>query len=187
MVNKNDLTSEQKAILFIVGKLRERFSIDKLYLQKMVFLISKLLPDAIAVYDYEPNDMGMYSPEVELMVKREEDLGLLKGLEITPLGSKVLSEITKEEEIKAIEGIFGDLSELSKEDIVYLVYNLYPEFTTISKIKDIVDSYKLQSATIDVFELPEGKVISIKTDKGNFIRIARHGAVIKIVGYEEGV
>ena len=52
MVSEKDLTKEQKAVLFIIDKLGERFSIDNLYIQKAVFLVSKILPESIAIYDY---------------------------------------------------------------------------------------------------------------------------------------
>jgi len=185
MIDAKDLTEEQAAILFIISKLSERFTIDKLYIQKIVFLVTRLLPDTLAIYDYEPAQMGMYSAEVMLTVKREEDLGLIERLKLTPTGKDIVSQISKTESIRKIDGIFSSVEELGKSDILYLLYNLYPEFTINSQIKESVDSYKLQSATIDTKALREGAEKVIKTDKGNSIVVRKDGMVIRIIGYKE--
>lgn len=186
MVSEKDLTKEQKAVLFIIDRLGERFSIDNLYIQKAVFLVSKLLPESIAIYDYEPHNMGMFSPEVESIIKREQDLGLIKDLNVTSTGKRVIETIQKEDDVDEINQVFVDINELGKEDILYLLYQLYPEFTVNSKIKERVDSYKLQSATIDLIKLKEGDEITIKTDKGNFIKLKKTKDTVKITDYEEG-
>ncbi|MEM3245599.1 MAG: hypothetical protein QXN16_02420 [Candidatus Micrarchaeaceae archaeon] len=186
MLDADDLTAEQKAILFIVDKLSQRFSIDKLYIQKVVFLITHLLPDTFAIYDYEPNKMGMYSAEVALTIKREEDLGLIEGLKPTALGKEIISSISSLEPIKKVSDILSAVEGLSKYDILYLLYNLYPEFTAASEIKESVDSYKLQSVTIDTDTLKEGQETQIKTDKGNFLVIKKAGKSIQIVSYKDG-
>lgn len=186
MVNKNDLTDEQRAVLFIVDKLSKRFAIDKLYVQKMVFLMSKIVPDSVEIYDYEPNNMGMYSPDVDLILEREQSLGVLEGLNPTKLGNEIVSEISKEDKIKKLDTVFKEISDLNKNDIVYLLYHLYPNLTTNSTIKEKVDSYNLQSLTLDLTKLKEGKETEIKTDKGNLITIKRVKDKIHILKYEEG-
>jgi predicted transcriptional regulator with HTH domain len=127
--------------------------------------------------------MGMFSPEVESIINREQDLGLMKDLSITEEGKKVLSEIQKDEPIKQMGKVLSDIDELGKEDILYLLYQLYPEFTVNSRIKEQVDSYKLQSATIDLKKLEEGDEALIKTDKGNTITLKKKKNTIEIIGY----
>lgn len=185
MVSENDLTDEQKAVLFIINKLTERFAIDNLYIQKAVFLISKILPDTVAIYDYEPHNFGMFSPEVESIIKREQDLNLIRDLEITDIGKNVIEKISNTERMKEINQIFLDIEGLGKEDVLYLLYKLYPEFTINSKIKERVDSYRLQSAIIPTGDLKDGQEIVIKTDKGNFIKVKRIRDTIKILEYGE--
>lgn len=186
MVDAEDLTTSQRAILFIVAKLGERFAIDKLYVQKAVFLISKLAPDSIPIFDYEPNKMGMYSPDVNLTLQREQDLGLIEGLKITTEGQGIIKQIHNTPNIKQIEEVFTSISDLGRFDILYLLYKLYPEFTVNSKISEQVESYKLQSLTIDVTELKEGQTTTLKTDKGNIITIKKIKNVINIIDYSDG-
>lgn len=185
MISDKDLTDEQKAVLFIVNKLAEKFSVDKLYIQKVVFLMSKILPDIVTIYEYEPYKFGMFSSEVELIIRREQDLNLMKDLNITETGKEVVASISKTEEMQQINQVFADIAGLGKEDILYLLYKLYPEFTTKSTIKERVDSYKLQSATIPTGHLKDGQDMTIKTDKGNFIKVKKENGVIKILEYGE--
>lgn len=185
MVNENDLTDEQKAVLFIISKLTDRFAVDNLYIQKAVFLISKILPDSVAIYDYEPHNFGMFSPEVESIIKREQDLSLMNDLKITDIGKEIIKKISNTENIRKIDQIFSDIEGLGREDVLYLLYKLYPEYTVNSTIKERVDSYRLQSAVIPTNELKEGQEMVIKTDKGNFIRVKRSGNTIKILEYGE--
>ncbi len=185
MVSENDLTDEQKAVLFIISKITDRFAVDNLYIQKAVFLISKILPESVAIYDYEPHNFGMFSPEVESIIKREQDLNLMKDLEITDVGKSVVEKISNTAGISKINQVFADIENLGKEDVLYLLYKLYPEYTVNSTIKERVDSYRLQSAVIPAGELTEGQEMVIKTDKGNFIKVKRIKDTIRITEYGE--
>ncbi|MEM3215956.1 MAG: hypothetical protein QXS81_01290 [Candidatus Micrarchaeaceae archaeon] len=118
MLDADDLTLEQKAVLFIIYKLNQKFSIDKHYVQKVVFLITRLLPDAFAIYDYELYKMGMYSADVALTIQRLEDLDLIEGLKPTALGKEIISNISLLEPIKKVSDILSAVEGLSKYDIL---------------------------------------------------------------------
>lgn len=168
------MTKAQKVLLFIIDELQGRFSLDKLYIQKFAFLVSKLKPDLLGIYDFEPYRLGMFSGSLESVLERDKELGLIGAdLRLTQEGKELLQKMKRTDEHKELDEIFLAVEQLSKEDILYLLYNLYPEFAEKSELKGMVKSFKFQSVTLDLDKLEEGESV-VKTDKGNNLIVRRN-------------
>lgn len=181
-----DLTDNQKIILLALDDLDNKSKINNLYIQKMFFLVTKLMPDKLSEFnnDYQAYDLGPYSDLLAEYLHYLTDLGFVDKEQQT-LTNKARAIIPKikhgfRKETNALGDFINDLKPLNDGELLYLVYRLYPEYTTGSKISSMVKSKLFQAFTIKVTSLKENNEIVVKTDKGNLIKVKKEGKVIKI-------
>lgn len=173
MVDKNDLTDGEQLVLSLIYNLNKHFSkVTKLLVQKVFFLINRSLDDKYV--QYEPLHYGMYSYDLEEMLEKEEDLGLINDKHnVTKLGELISKDIKPAQDITLMEEIVNSIKDLNEKDVTYLLYNLYPDFTKDSRIKEEVNSTKLESAVINLNGISVGESKKIKTDKNHTITVKK--------------
>jgi hypothetical protein len=176
-VDKCDLTEADQAVLYLLNNTNKYFNnVTKLLVQKVFFLINRSLDDKYV--QYESLHYGMYSYDLEEILEKEEDWGLITTKRnLTDQGKTILEQINSSSELKLIlkliDEVVDSLKDLNEEDITYLLYHLYPDFTKDSRIIAEVNSYKLETATINLDEIGSGKSLNIKTDKNNTVIVKK--------------
>lgn len=173
MVDKNDLTDGEQLVLSLINNLNKHFSkVTKVLVQKVFFLVNRSLDDKYV--QYESLHYGMYSYDLEEILEKEEDLGLINDKRnVTELGELISKDIKPTQDVKLMERIIDSIKDLNEEDITYLLYNLYPDFTKDSRIKEKVNSTKLESAVINLNGISVGESKKIKTDKNHTLTVKK--------------
>lgn len=176
----SDLKVRQEILLLSIRVMAVNdIPLDPLSVQKMAFLVTKLLPDKLEDYDrdYIPFDLGPYSELVETDIVRMQDLSLLPGnLEnkaaFKSEAARAIEKIeTTDKSIQEVVNLIASFKGFSRDDLVYTVYNLYPEYASGSKIRSRVKSRRLESISIDMGDLSNQKGMEIVTDKGRKVRV----------------
>ena len=173
MVDKSDLTEADEAVLYMLNELNKYFNnITKTLVQKVFFLINRSLGDKYV--QYESLHYGMYSYDLEEILEKEEDLGVIDDKrKLSYSGQEVLMQTRDSQLKKSIDTIIDSIKNLDEDDILYLLYHLYPDFTKDSRIINKINSYKLESATINLGEIKIGESKLIKTDKNNVLTVKK--------------
>ncbi|MBX8636169.1 MAG: hypothetical protein KIS30_04155 [Thermoplasmata archaeon] len=176
MASEIDLNDRQKILLLSIDAMRRNgLPMDPMSVQKMVFLVTKLMPERLKDYDndYLPYDFGPYSELVETDVARMQDLGLLNGdLQVDSTFNEMKHEISRKDiELDEIASLVSSFKDFDRDDLVYVVYKLYPDYTVGSKIKSYVRSKKLESMSFDAEGLRKEKKLEIVTDKGRKVKV----------------
>lgn len=188
MVTKDDLTVDQKAVLLSIASLNKKYSRFRIYFEKFLFLLTKSLPDLLEDLNdtFEAYKMGPYNEYADEILDGLRDYNLLtseKG--VSDEGKRVVSELREDQEstliIQKIAEINETLEGLNVDDVLYLTYNLYPDFAKESVIAKDVKSEKLETFKLKVNNISEGQTLTIRSDKGNNIKLKRDGNRLTIV------
>ena len=106
--------------------------------------------------------------------------------ELSEDGKRLVKELRNDQESKPIFNKIQELNETLKNldvnDILYLTYNLYPDYAAQSTISEKVTSDKLESFKLNVNDFKEDQILSVRSDKGNDIKIKREGNKLIILG-----
>ena len=137
-------------------------------LQKMVFLLSQIIPELKENVKYNPYNYGMYDENVdtaleflesENIIKRiEEPIDNEKYIEIFELLDKSVGEeaLNKlKQYIDYIKQIKEQYNDLTEDEVLAIVYTLYPEYAQYSEKKEEIEKKKLDIA-INLYK--KGKV-----------------------------
>lgn len=175
MVSEADLNERQKILLLSIDTMRSNgLPLDPLSVQKMVFLVAKLLPERLKEYnnDYFPYDLGPYSEMVETDIVRMQDLGMLdSNLNVDSSSSGIVRNVKLDGDLRDVVDLVSSFKGFDRDDLVYVVYRLYPDYTTDSKIKSRVRSRKLEAMSFDTEGLRNEKQLEIVTDKGRKVKV----------------
>ncbi len=182
MVNKDDLTIDQKAVLLSLASLNKKYSRSRIYFEKFLFLLTKSLPDLLEDLNntFEAYKMGPYNEYADEIIEGLRDLHLLEpDNQLSEEGEMVVQELRNDKESQPILNKIHELKEIlddiNVDDILFLTYKLYPDYASQSVITDKVRSDKLEAYKIDLSNLREGQILSVKSDKGNSIKVKREG------------
>ncbi|MGC8981926.1 MAG: hypothetical protein ACP5JU_03190 [Minisyncoccia bacterium] len=215
----SDVPENLKKLLLIINNFKEPFFHKKLFYQKIVFLLSRMFPEYFddIVDTFEPHHYGPYSDSLMEMADEMKTYGIIDDDgKLKDEYKKSLNLLLKEDSELAklnekIAEMKEALNDLSEGDLIYLVYNLYPEFTEKSKIKENVDSDKLETYVINLKDLStkpkddiketifkslnnipaqdfgknSKKELIVKSDKGNQISVTIEGDKVIINHKEE--
>ena len=123
----------------------------KTKLQKMVFLLSQLIPELKEETDYKPYDYGMYDEAVEDALQLLESEGVIVITE-----NNEIKLINEEEGKAALEKFKNYLdvfkkvkrtyNNLTDEEVLAIVYTLYPEYAKYSLKKEEIDKKRKELA-----------------------------------------
>ena len=189
MVNKDDLTIDQKAVLLSLASLDKKNSRYRIYFEKFLFLLTKSLPDILEDLNgtFEAYKMGPYNEYADEIIDGLQDYNLVKSNnELSEDGKRLVKELRNDQESKPIFNKIQELNETLKNldvnDILYLTYNLYPDYAAQSTISEKVTSDKLESFKLNVNDFKEDQILSVRSDKGNDIKIKREGNKLIILG-----
>jgi len=193
---EKDLTFEQKVILdaiYRIDNLKAKRKMSKIKFEKLMFLLAKMYPSELEEISdtFEPYAMGPFSEYLDDDgLGRMEDLGLIKDYkEITPEGLEIAKQIIQQDENlkeidKSLKELIEILSPLNDNDILYIIYNLYPKYAERSQVKNMARSENFETYEVDLNEISKGpsKIIKIKSDKGNRLKIKFENGVLEIDG-----
>ncbi len=181
MLSPKDLTLNQKAVLLTLSRLPREFATDRVYFEKILFLLTKTQPDLLFDLDatFEAYKIGPYNEYVDEILGDLHNYSLAEGMAITPTGRQVAQTLSADPELAevpaSLESILDAVQELNLDvnDLLYTVYNLYPEYTGLSEHRAEARSSKLQHFTIP---LPEGeRPVTIFSDKGGKVNVRKAG------------
>jgi len=140
------LSTTQRYIILLLRANDNRSLKGKLWLQKIMFLISQNIEELEEDTDFEEDLLGPYSETVaeefdqliiEKIIKRRYPNDL--SLHGTNIANVLINEIT-EEEREIIEDMKSFLNDLTEDELLGFIYFSYPQFTEESikyeKIKD---------------------------------------------------
>lgn len=188
-VNKQDLTVEQKAVLLSVGLLDSKNTFNRVYFEKFLFLLTKSLPDILESLNdtFEAYKLGPYNEYADEVIDGLQDYSLMTSWkDLSEEGQEMVRELSQDKESQPIIGKIHELnytlSGLNVDDLLYLTYNLYPDYASQSAIAGRVGSDKLETFKLSINHLKEGQISSIKSDKGNDIRVKKEGSRLVIMG-----
>jgi hypothetical protein len=181
MVDAQDLTVNQKAVLLSLAALPPRFSHDRVYFEKVLFLLAKSDPVDLADIDatFEPWKIGPYNEYVDEVLTGLQDFGVVRGdrMALTPAGEAVAAALSKDPEVvrmrENLSTIVSAIGSFSVDDLLYLVYELYPEFAGKSEVRESARSEKLEHFSVQANKVPEGETISVQSDKGGRLKVRR--------------
>ena len=173
MVDNSDLTEADQAVLYLLNELNKHFNnVTKILVQKIFFLVNRSLDDRYV--QYEPLHYGMYSYDLEEILEKEKDLGLIDNRhKLSYSGQEVSMQINDNRFKKSIDTIIDSIKNLDEDDITYLLYHLYPDFTKNSRIMNNINSYKLESMVINLDKIKIGESKRIETDKNSVLTVKK--------------
>lgn len=181
-----DLDNAQKAVLLALANTPESHSQERLYFEKLLFLLTKADRDELQDLDqsFEAYRLGMYSEYADEILQRFDAMGLAENNKIRPSGKKLADEIVRDPNSRRLaEGLSKVMKfavGLDTPDLLYAAYRLYPELTSKSEISERVHSDKLEHFSIAPSSLSDGETTTAVSDKGNQVRVTRHGRRLEI-------
>lgn len=189
MVNKDDLTIDQKAVLLTLESLDKKNSRYRIYFEKFLFLLAKSLPDILEDLNdtFEAYKMGPYNEYADEIIDGLRDYNLMMSdKDLSEEGRKLAQDLKHDPGSQPIVNKIHELNEtlndLNVDDLLYLTYNLYPDYATQSIISEKVKSDKLETFKLNIDNLKEGQVISVRSDKGNLIKMKKEGNKLVLLG-----
>ena len=189
MITKNDLTTDQKAVLLSLASLDNKNSQYRIYFEKFLFLLTKSLPDVLEDLNdtFEAYKLGPYNEYADEIVDGLRDYNLMTSeKDLSEEGKRLANELRNDKEcqpiISKIQELNETLTELNVNDLLYLTYRLYPDYASQSVIAENVKSDKLETFKLNVDNLKEGQVLSVRSDKGNDIKVKKDGNKLIILG-----
>ena len=189
MIGPRDLTLNQKAVLLSLAGLPSRYRHDRVYFEKVLFLLAKSDPKDLPDIDatFESWKFGPYNEYVDEVLTGLQEFGAIRGdqMELTPEGRTLASSLSSDAESARLRAnlanILSAVDSLSVDDLLYVVYRLYPEFTKNSEIKDAVRSKTLEHFTIKPDRVIAGETLSVESDKGGKLKVRREGDRLQIL------
>lgn len=181
MIEPEDLTVNQKAVLLTLANLPRRYQHDRRFFEKILFLLTKAQPEALEDIDqtFEGYKMGPYSEFVDELNHNLEDLGLAKKMDLTPEGRALAPKLEHEADLMQVVTSLKQTLELTKDfdvnDLLYLVYRLYPEFAKESEYPEEARSHRLEHFSVPISTIKEGGTLTVTSDKGSSISVERRG------------
>jgi predicted HTH domain antitoxin len=134
-------------------KLKEPIA-GNLWLQKEMFLISKVLGDFED--EFEPYYLGPFSEKLEAYADQFESSDYIEKpgkILLKEQGEQIARKIweqASEKDKEIVEDIKEFLNDLKDEEVLGYVYQSYPDMTEKSKVKDEIDK-KLKEIAIRLF------------------------------------
>jgi hypothetical protein len=186
LMEPTDLDSSQKAVLLALANVPETHRRERLYFEKLLFLLTKTVRDELPDLDqsFEAYKFGMYSEYADEIIQRFETLGLTEEYDIRPAGKTLAVEVSKDPGSKLlVEGLSRVLkfvAGLDTPDLLYAAYRLYPELTTESEIAGRVRSSRLEHFSIAPNAIKDGETTTAFSDKGNPVKVTRRGRQLMI-------
>ena len=188
MVNRDDLTINQKAVLIALSSLNEKGLHNRIYFEKFLFLLSKSLPDLLEdlADTFDAYKMGPYNEYADEIIDGLKNYNLMSSsTELSEEGKKLAEELKGDKEILPVIKKTNELDETLKgfnvDDILFLVYNLYPDYTTQSQISNNVKSHKLEAFKFNINNIDNGNIATVTSDKGHKIKVRRIGDELVIM------
>lgn len=181
MIEPDDLTVNQKAVLLTLASLPKRYQHDRRFFEKILFLLTKAQPEILADLDqtFEGYKMGPYSEFVDELNHNLEDMGLARRMDLTPEGRALAPKLELEEDLLQVVRSLKQTLDLTKEfdvnDLLYLVYRLYPEFARDSEYPEEARSQRLEHYSVPVSNVREGESLTVSSDKGSSLSVERRG------------
>ena len=189
MVNKDDLTIDKKAVLLSLASLDKKNSHYRIYFEKFLFLLTKSLPDILEDLNdtFEAYKMGPYNEYADEIIDGLQDYNLMtSNKDLSEEGRRLVQELRNDPDSQPIVNKIQELNEtlvnLDEDDLLYLTYNLYPDYAVQSIISEKAKSDKLEAFKLNVDNLKEGQVLSVRSDKGNNIKVKKEGNKLVILG-----
>jgi len=132
----------------------------KIKIQKMIFLLSHIIPELKEEVSYEAYDYGMYDSAVDdaLDLLESENLIVISDNNEIRLvdknsGEEALKSLEKyKDKIKEIKDTYNDLTE---DELLAIIYTLFPEYTKYSEKREEIER-KRKSIAVRLYQ--KGKV-----------------------------
>jgi len=132
----------------------------KTKLQKMIFLLSQIIPELKEEVSYEAYDYGMYDSAVEDALDLLESENLIVVSESNEI--RLMDKNSGEEALKSLE-IYKDkireikemYNDLTEDEMLAIVYTLFPEYAKYSEKRDNIERRR-KSIAIRLYQ--KGKV-----------------------------
>lgn len=185
-MDPSELSMNQRAILLALDKVPPTRSGERLYLEKLLFLIAKSDQDELRDLgdSFEPYKFGMYSEFADEILNGLEAIGLSEDSRILEPGRAVALKIRSDPEsrelVETADAVARFAEGLETEDLVYLTYRLYPELTKKSEIAGRVESKTLEHFSIAIRDLQEDTPVTIQSDKGGRVVATRRGHTLEL-------
>lgn len=132
-----DLTDEEKVILYALGALDYQPLRSKTKLEKLLFLLSNVFKDLKGLLRFEPYFLGPYSQIVDDSLEDLIRYGLVDESNntyfLTEKGKLIYDRLTPKEELLEVLGDFKQfLNDIPDDEVLAFIYVTYPEYTTES-------------------------------------------------------
>jgi len=128
-----DLTDEEKVILYALGTLGYQPLRSKTKLEKLLFLLSNVFKDLKGLLRFEPYLLGPYSQIVDDSLEDLMRYGLVdecgNSYFLTEKGKKIYDRLTPEKELlEVLEDFKQFLNDLPDDELLAFIYVTYPEY-----------------------------------------------------------
>ena len=181
----SDCDELQKFIILSVDANQEPI-MGRVKLQKMMFMLSNIIPEVAEQGSYDADNFGPYSEAVDSELEYLENVGVLFSgwgeIATTGVGRAIAEEIAKGEDknmLSVLRNYKDFLNDLPSKELLAYIYSAYPDMTSESTVVEelkpnierhllsLVRKQKISSQRVaELLNLPHNYIIKRMNESG---------------------